>query len=194
MEDNKLDMSSLDDLLASTDLGDVTSEGAGYDALPNGYYLCEVESAELAPNKKGMPMVTFKLKVIQNGIIEAVDDNGDAYLTRAKGTVNRKIFKFYVLSEQKKVKDLISDLLKFEGEVEGESMLEEVLKDENGKYVPLSSELLTGCLDIIVGSTLYVSSTTSPNKNNPSEMSTWNNLLSWKRAGQLGLLDVEPEE
>lgn len=191
MEDNKLDVSSLDELLSSTDLGDVTSEGAGYDPLPNGYYLCEVESADLAPNKKGMPMVTFRMKVIQNGIVEAVDDNGDAYLTRAAGTENRKIFKFYVLSEQKKVKDLISDLLKFEGEIEGESLLGEVLKDENGKYVPLSTELLTGCLDIITGSSLYVSSTTSPSKTNPGEMSTWNNLLSWKRAGQLGLLDLE---
>ena len=191
MEENKFDMSSLDDLLAQTELDGVSSEGSGYDALPNGYYLCEVEKATLAPNKKGLPMVTFTLKVIQNGIIEAVDDNGDAFLSRATGTQNRKIFKFYVLSEQKKVKDLISDLLKFEGEVEGTSLLEEVLKDENGKYVPLSTELLEGCLDIITGSTLYVNSSTSPSKTNPGEMSTWNNLLSWKRAGQLGLLDVE---
>ena len=184
---------NLDDLLGQTDLGDVSAEGSGYEALPNGYYLCEVKSTKLAPNKKNAPMVTFELKVIQNGIVEAVDDEGNAYLTRANGTLNRVIFKYYVLTEQKKIKDLMSDLLKFEGEVEGQSLLEEVLKDDEGKFVKLSTELLEGCLDLIVGSTIYVQSTTSDSKTNPGEKSTWNNLTSWKRAGQLGLFEV-PEE
>ena len=47
MEDLKAMFSSLDELLNKTDLEDVTAESTGYQDLPDGYYLSEVEKAEI---------------------------------------------------------------------------------------------------------------------------------------------------
>ena len=45
MNDNMKEMfENLDSILSQTDLKDVTAEGAGFEELLEGYYLCEVES------------------------------------------------------------------------------------------------------------------------------------------------------
>ena len=196
MEENKV--IDLDSLLSGTDLSDVSAESAGFSELPSGYYLCEVESAVRTTSKSsGQPMVSFKLKVIQNGIVEKVDDEGNAYLERAKGTKNRKIFKHYVLSDKSKVQGLASDLLKFEGEEAGVPILDGVItSEEGGKRVTRipSAEVLDGCLEVLVGLQIFVKADTRPDRNDPSKSNTWTNLQSWTRAVQLGLLEAPDEE
>lgn len=197
MEENKV--IDLDSLLSGTDLSDVTAESAGFSELPSGYYLCEVETATRAASKtSGQPMVSFRLKIVQNGIIEKQDDEGNVYFGRAKGTANRKIFKHYVLSDKQKVQGLTSDLLKFEGEEAGVPILDEVITsvDANGKRITRipSAEVLDGCLEVLIGLQIFVKADTRPDRNDPSKSNTWVNLQSWTRAVQLGLLDVPTEE
>lgn len=195
MEENKV--IDLDSLLSGTDLSDVSAESAGFSELPSGYYLCEVETATRTESKSsGQPMVSFRFKVIQNGIIEKVDDEGNAFLTRARGTMNRKIFKHYVLSDKSKVQALASDLLKFEGEEAGTPILDGVITSmENGKRVTRipSADVLDGCLEVLVGLQIFVKADTRPDRNDPSKSNTWVNLQSWTRAVQLGLLEVEDD-
>ena len=69
MNDNQFDiamtMNTLDDLLKATDLNDVTSESSGFDDLPAGYYLSEVNSAELTISKNsGNPQVKVVFKAL----------------------------------------------------------------------------------------------------------------------------------
>lgn len=181
----------LDTLLGNTELNGVSSSSTGYEELPTGYYLCELEEATLEKSKtSGKPMVKFAFKVVQNGIIEVVDENGDAYKARAPHTKNRKIFKYYILDSEKNVKTLVSDLLKFEGEEPGTELLGEVLRDDEGKLTRLSTDILLGCLDVVSGSSIYIKSDTTESKKNPGEKQTWNNLTDWDRVVKLGLLEV----
>lgn len=190
---------NLDDLLGQVNMNGVSAESTGYQDLPNGYYLCEVETASLEKSKNtGLPMVKFGLKVVQNGIIEVTDEDGNVYLQRTKGTKNRKIFKYYILDPskdfEKAVKSVISDLLKFEGAEPGSELLGEILRDDEGKLITPSTDILVGCLEVIIGSTIYVKSETSPSKKNPNEKVTWTNLIGWTRADKLELLSVPAEE
>ena len=112
MEDLKNIMSALDSVLQSADLKDVSAEGAGYDELPDGYYLGEVEKANITESKNShLPMVAFQFKIIEDGI--GVKDDG-SFVALPK-TKNRKIFIYYVLKDSSSVNRFASDMLKFEG-------------------------------------------------------------------------------
>lgn len=175
MENNINEMlSSLDSLLNQTDLSEVTSEGSGsFSELPDGYYLSEVEKAEIKESKSShMPMVAFQFKVAEDGLTS--DDNGE--FIPVNKTKNRKIFMYYVLKDDSAVKRFVTDMLKFENQ-EGESIL--------GKEYFTNSELLADALDILVGSRIYIQSSTNVNKDETT--SVWKNLISWKRAKALEL-------
>lgn len=193
MEENKV--IDLDSLLAGTNLDDVSAESSGYEDLLSGYYLAEVVEAKLGNSKSsGLPMVSFRFKNVQNGIIEVTDEEGNVYLDRAKRTKGRTVFKHYVLKDQQSVKTLTSDLLKFEGETAGVPILDEILTttDANGKkkiQIP-SSDVLAGCLEVLTGLSVFLKADTRPDKNDPSKNNTWINLVSWTRVADLGLLDV----
>lgn len=196
MENNNFD---LDALLGQVNMNGVSAESTGYQDLPSGYYLCEVESAELGTSKSsGLPQVKMVLKVIQNGIIEVTDEEGNVYLSRAKGTKNRKIYKYYSLDPskdfEKAVKTVVSDLLKFEGDTPGVELLGEILRDEEGKLITPSTALLQGSLEAIQGFSIYVKSDTQPSKKNPQEKTTFSNLIGWARAEKLHLLEVPSDE
>ncbi len=194
MDDNKT--INLDDLLAGTSLDDVSAESSGYDELKSGYYLSEVTEAKLGNSKSsGLPMVSFRFKVIQDGIIEMTDEENNTYFTRAKHTENRNIFKNYVLKDQKSIKTLVSDLLKYEGDVQGTPILDEILtvEDENGKKktsLP-STEVLMGCLEVLTGLTIFVKVDVREDKEDKTKTNTWTSLVSWSRATELGLLSDE---
>lgn len=165
---------SLDKLLENTDLGDVSSESSVSQELPDGYYLCEVEKAELKESKSSkQPMAAFQLKVVEDGT--AVDANGD--FVTLKKTKNRKVFLYYVLKDDISVKRFVSDMLKFEGEEKGVPIL--------GKEYFTNSALLEDALDILVGMCIYVQSSTTVNDDDST--SVWKNLISWKRAEKLEL-------
>lgn len=167
---------TLDSLLSSVKLDDVSSENSGRTELPDGYYLSELESAELTLSKTSRsPQVNLRLRVVEDGIDPVVDEKEEISLNTIKAK-NRKIFMSYPLTDERSVKRFVSDMLKFEGEP-GESLL--------GKEYFTTSEVLEDALDILVGMRIYVQISTFTNKN--GEESKWRNLVSWKRISELGL-------
>lgn len=168
----------LDALLGNTDLSDVSAEGPGFSELPDGYYNCEVETAELKVSKSsGQPMVSFKFKVTENGYAVQIDEKQNVHLSEIKKTKDRVIFIHYVLKNETWVKRFVTDMLKFEGEVAGEPLLP--------KEAFIASETIEDALDLLVGKRIYVQVSTTTNEDDTE--STWKNLISWKRAAALEL-------
>lgn len=165
---------SLNNVLAATDLTDVTADGGTYSELPDGYYLSEVETAELKESKSShQPMVAMQLKVVEDG--QAVNEDGDFEIV--KKSKNRKIFMYYVLKDENSIKRFVQDMLKFEGEKEGEPIL--------SKEYFTTAELLEDALEILKGMRIWVQSSTTVNDDEST--STWKNLITWKRAKNIGL-------
>ena len=178
---NEKDMSeiskSIDSLLSSVDLGNVTSESSGFTDLPQGYYLCKVDDAKLTTSKSsGNPMISFSFTVQEDGKAVETDENNNAILVPIKGSKNRKIFLHYPLKDDKSVKRFVSDMLKFEEE-SGKSVL--------SKEYFTNTETLEDALDILIDMQIFVQITV--NKKEDGTTSTWQNLISWKRATALGL-------
>lgn len=168
----------LDGLLSTVDLSDVTAESAGFTELPDGYYLCEVEKAEIRESKSSkMPMAAFTFKINEDGHTAEVDESGEPVITDIKKTANRKIFMYYVFKDERSVKRFATDMLKFEGEEEGEPLLP--------KEAFLSGDTVNDALEILTGMRIYIHVSTTTNEDDTK--STWNNLISWKRAKALGL-------
>lgn len=172
-------LSALDTILGSTKLDDVTSEsGAGFENLPDGYYLAEVEKAELTQSKSsGNLQVKFTFKVVNNGYEGIIDEaTGNFILNELSGTKGRKIFKYYPLKDSRSVTSFVSDMLKFEGEEPGVPVLD--------KEYFTNHEVLADALDILTGMYIYTMlSTTERN----GEKNQWTNLISWDRAAKLEL-------
>lgn len=167
----------LNNVLANVDLSDVTADSTGFQALPDGYYCCEVEKAELKISKTSKkPMVAFTMKVTEDGQ-QVVATETDSYFKPLKKTKGRKIFMYYVLKDETSVKRFATDMLKFEGEEKGVPILE--------KEYFLNADVLEDALDIITGMRIYVQVSTTVNDDETT--STWNNLISWKRAEALEL-------
>lgn len=163
---------TLDEILSKSNIQDITSESTSFSELKDGYYLCEVASAKLKESSKGDPMVSFQLKIVEDGL--SVNDAGD--FETISSSKNRNIFINYVLKDETSVRRFAADMLKFE-ESEGESVL--------GKEYFTNSEVLEDALDILVGMQIYVQVSTS--EKSDGTKSTWQNLISWKRAGVLEL-------
>lgn len=174
MEDIKNVLNSLNNILAEVDLTDVSADSSNFQELPDGYYLSELEKAELKESKSShQPMVALQFKVVEDGI--GIDADGKFF--DLKKTKNRKIFMYYVLKDANAVIRFASDMLKFEGEEAGVPLLE--------KECFTNSELLVDALDILVGQRIYVNSSTTVNDDGSS--SNWKNLISWKRVAALEL-------
>ena len=178
MEDNFQDvLSTLDALLGATNLEDVTADSSNFAEMPDGYYLCEVEKAELKASKSsGSPMVALQYKVVENGV-DAIQDKDDISLKEIKGTKNRKIFMNYVLKDDNSVKRFVTDMLKFEGEEKGKPILD--------KEYFTNSAILEDALEILIGMRIYIQSSTTEKSDGTT--SNWKNLISWKRVDALEL-------
>lgn len=171
--------STLNSILGQADLSDVTAESTGFSDLPDGYYLCEVEEAKLTESKSShQPMVAVQLKVTDDGFDVEIDDNGQVHSSSIAKTKNRKIFKYYVLKDEASVRRFVTDMLKFEGDVAGESLLP--------KEAFTTSETIEDALDILKGYRLYIQCSTTVKEDDNSK-STWYNFISWKRAASLEL-------
>lgn len=175
---NEKDMSNifkaLDNILGQADLSDVTAENTPFSELPDGYYLTEVEKAELKESKSShMPMVAFQLNVVEDGL--GIDENGKFFdLKKTKG---RKVFLYYVLKDEASVRRFAADMLKFEGSEQDKPILD--------KEYFMNSQTLVDALDILVGMRIYCQSSTTINKDDTT--SNWKNLISWKRVRMLEL-------
>lgn len=166
--------STLDAILSNSNIEDVTTESAGFSALPDGYYLCEVVKAELKSNKEGKPMAAFQLKAVEKAINVTFDEKTAAPIfNEIDKTKGRMLFKYYVFSDEQSVKRFVSDMLKFEDATTQETIL--------GKEYFLTSELIEDALDVLIGMTIYIELATN------DKGSQWANMISWKTAGKLGL-------
>ena len=177
MENNAV-FQSIDEILSKVNLNDVTSESNGRENIPDGYYMCEVEKAEITVSKSsGTPQVAFRFTILEDGTDVVVEADGSITKNSIAHTKNRKIFMYYPLKDERSVKRFVSDMLKFEGDTAGEPLL--------SKEYFTTSEVLEDALDILCGMRIYVQVSTSTNKEG-QEMS-WQNLVSWKRVDQLEL-------
>ncbi len=172
----------LDSLLGKLDVDKIDPEGNdSYSDLPDGYYLCEVEKAELKTTKSsGEPMVSLTMKVVEDGLGLVVDEKGYSTFELINKTKGRKIFINFVLSDEQKCYRFANDMVKFEGDEIGKPILD--------KEAFLSSATLLDALDIIEGLNIYVNVSTKKN-NTTGELKTWQSIISWKRAKAIGLIE-----
>lgn len=169
--------SRVDDLFGSLDLKGVTENSTGFEDLPECYILVKVENAELTMSKSGNPQVAFRLKSVADGIDIDVDEKTQATIQNVcKGTKNRVLFKYYKLVDSKDAKKFVSDMLKFQ-------------IDENGTQIPeeafTNSHTISDALELLTDLQIYVNITHSVAED--GSKSSWTNLISWKRASDLGL-------
>lgn len=171
-------IASINELLKQTNINDVTSESNNFQELPEGYYLCTVDAAEIKESKaSGKPMIAFTFTVSENGHHYVADKDGNAEMQEVKGSKNRKIFMYYVLKDTQSVRRFVSDMLKFEGEEAGKPLLD--------KEYFMNFEILEDALKILEGMKIYIQVTKSENQDGTTR--NWQNLISWKRAAALDL-------
>ena len=171
-------IASINELLKQTNINDVTSESNNFQELPEGYYLCTVDAAEIKESKaSGKPMIAFTFTVSENGHHYVADKDGNAEMQEVKGSKNRKIFMYYVLKDTQSVRRFVSDMLKFEGEEAGKPLLD--------KEYFMNFEILEDALKILEGMKIYIQVTKSENQD--GTVRNWQNLISWKRAAALDL-------
>lgn len=177
-EELKNVLGNLNSLLENTNLDDVTSESSGFTEVKDGHYLSEVEKAELTVSKNsGNPQVFLQMKIVDDGYDVVFNDDKTTSLIRNEGTKNRKLFIYFPLTSEQNVKRFVTDMLKFEGDIPGEPLLE--------KECFTNSELLEDALDILVGRRVYIKVSTA--KGRDGNNTTWKNFVSWKTAISMGL-------
>lgn len=170
------DFIKLNDLLKDVNWDTITEENS-FEDLPEGYYLCEVEKAELKTNKANTnQQVSFQLKVVENGLAETLDDKGNSVFREVNGTINRKIFKHYPFKDTAGIKRFIIDMLKFEGEETGQPLL--------GPEYFMTEETFPDALECLQGSRIYVQASY---KEYQGKKNCWYDFVAWDRAAKLGL-------
>lgn len=178
MAENDKMIDLINELLKQTNINDITSESNSFQELPEGYYLCSVDNAEIRESKSsGNPMVAFTFTVAENGHQYVADKDGNAEMKEVKGSKNRKIFMYYVLKDTASVRRFVSDMLKFEGEESGKPLLD--------KEYFMNSEILADALAILHDMRIYIQITKSEGQD--GTVRSWQNLISWKRAAALDL-------
>ena len=160
----------VNELFASVNVDDVSAESAGFSDAPEGYFLCEVKKDELTMSKSGNPQVAFTFKITEDG--RKIENTNELI----KGSKGISIFKYYRLLDDKDVRKFVSDMLKFEVDENGSSLPKEAFTND---------ETINDALDIINGLQIYVQNTVTVNDD--GSKSTWVNLITWKRAAELGL-------
>lgn len=170
------DFIKLGDLLQDVNWETVTEENS-FDDLPEGFYLCEVEKADLKENKAQTNMqVSFQLKVVDEGLAEAIDDRGNSTLRAISGTKNRKVFKHYPFKDTNGIKRFVVDMMKFEGENPGEPLL--------GPEYFMTEETFPDALACLIGTRIYVQASY---REYQGKKNCWYDFVAWDRATKLGL-------
>ena len=166
---------SLDSLLQKVNLNDVSSESSGNFNLPDGIYKCEVKHGELKVTTTNRLMAMFRFKTTQNGL--NMLDTGD--YEEVPNTKGQTIFKNYFLDDEKSIKIFVSDMLKFEGDVEGEPYLP--------KESFTTSATLEDSVELLGESELSIWIQITSYKKKDDSIGTNISLLSWKRIDEWGL-------
>lgn len=180
-----MDFTKLNELTQNINLEETNqNSGTGFEELPDGYYLGELEKIELKETKTNQdPMFSCQFKVVENGY--KLDDEKLKFVPIAS-TSNRKIFINYIIKyekdekgnitgiDEKAYKRFVSDMLKFVGE-NNESLLDKA-------FFSQGTSVLEQAFELIIGARLYIHLDTPSNGNNQ-----WKNPISWKRASDIGL-------
>lgn len=178
MEINSEMIEKLDSLLGSADLSSTTEEGIG-SKLPDGYYLSQVEKAELRESKTGNPMVVLEYTVVEDGKKIVVDENGYSQLVEAKKTAGQKIYINYVLSNEMQIGFFVSDMLKFQ-----DPETDVPLFDKNEDFKNTEA-IINVCEMLEQGGIVYLMLQTVE-KNGAKDQRK--KPISWKRARKLELI------
>ena len=168
--------SGLDQLLSNSDISHISADtNPIFSDLPAGYFLCEVTSAELRESKShaGVPQAAFRFKVVEDGI----DINDKGKLVAINKTKGKSLGKYYTFKDDRTLRQFVSDMLKFEGEVPGEPILP--------KEAFLRADTIADAIDVLVGARVYIHN--DVRENDDGTTSAWQNLLSWKMAKSMGL-------
>lgn len=160
----------INSLFASVNVDDVSADSVGFSNVPEGYFLCEVKKAEVTVSKSGNPQVAVMFKIVEDG--RKIEDT-TAVVESSK---NEILFKYYPLVNNKDAKKFVSDMLKFEVDEEHNTLPKEAF---------INDETINDALDVINGLQIYVQHTVTTNTD--GSKSTWDNLITWKRAGELDL-------
>lgn len=169
----------VNELFKAADVSQVSADSVGFSTLADGYYLCELQAAELTLSKSsGNPMVSTQFKTVENGLAMKVNDDSTVEITEIKGTKNQSIFKHYVFKGEKDVKQFVSDTQKFESEP-GKPILP--------KEAFTTAETIDDSLAVLAEMKVRIYVNVSSNVAEDGTKSTWYNLISWKRAAALGL-------
>lgn len=168
--------SNVNNILKNINVKEIDPNEKDFVSVPSGYYLCSFKFEVTTAKKNGNLQIKATAKIVDNGI--TTNEDGD-YIEIPK-TKNKNIWKYYSLKDEDSIKKLIKDMKKFEDE-EGNSLLSD--EDFNSmEQIELSCEVLEE-MQLFVHVNNYT-------KENGEEGSS-NNLLSWKRAEELGLLSDE---
>lgn len=182
MAENKITdnvFGKLNELLNNVDLTNVSADDVERKELPCGYYLSEVESAILRENKSGeYPQVMLTMKIVEDGIDVEMSEN-NVTLKPLDKTTGRKTWIFYTFKDEDSIKRFVRDMLKFEGEKEGEPILP--------KEAFLNGETLEGALEVITGMRIYINISEGSKPNADGTLPRFANIVSWKRAKMLEL-------
>lgn len=177
LEDDDDLFNDLDDVLKETDFSQVSAtNNGGFENLPDGYYLCQVEETDLKRSKtSNKPMVAIRFSVVDDGY---TFDDTDTLKQLSQGR-NRLIFKNYPISDSQSAKRFVSDMMKFEDpNNEGQPLLPaEAWKDTD--TLRQSIEALR-----MLESRIWVHLET---RDYNGKANQWTNLVSFDRAMQLGL-------
>ena len=173
--------SSLDKLLGSVDLSSTSEEGVRFQ-LPEGYFRCLVEKAELKESKSGNPMVSFELKTMEDGKKSIVDEQGYAQLVDAPHTADKKIYINYVLSNELQVGFFVSDMLKFQDLETNEPFF---TADDFSN----TEGIIQVCDVLATGAEIYIMVQNTDKKNDKGETIQNFKPITWNRARRIGVID-----
>lgn len=187
MENNELDLTSIfsevNELINQTDLSQVSAESAGFEDLPEGYYLTEVVESKIGRSKKtNKPMVSIRFKIVGDGynLSGDVNDTTNDLFESIKGVANRQIFKHWLLDSSINLKRFVSDMKKFEDPDEiGKSLLPEEAWTK--------AETMNDSVEVLsqLNSRIWIHNKVTTKDDGTS--SSWIDLESFNRASKLGL-------
>ena len=176
-EDLQSLLGEINGILSKTDLSNVTEDSAGFKELPEGYFLCDVVKAEIKRSKSSKkPQAVLQLKVVEDGLKEVLDADGEVQLVKAEKTKGITVFKYYPLDSEEGVQRFASDMMKFEDpDNPGKHLLE--------KDAFTNAAYMMDAVSCLVDLRINVQNTI--NTKNDGTKSSWLNLITWKRADKI---------
>lgn len=175
--------SEIGEVMAKTDLSNVTAQSAGYEDLPDGYFLAEVTDTKIHRSKSSnKPMVSLTFSIVSDGLKLNEDDDAseDVSFSEIPHTKDRLVFKHWVIDTPQNLKKFVSDMKKFEDPSEPNKALlpDEAWSDPTfmGESIPLLAEM--NCR-------MWIHNRVT--KKDDGTTSSWQDLVDFNRAAKLGL-------